>query len=60
LEIHRKVAGLHGTFDGIHILDTHIQTPPAFVENDAKDRAVYSIHYVHDCSIGQNKHRTTI
>ena len=60
LEIHRKIVGLSGIYDGIHILDTHIQTEPAFVENDEKGRAVYSMHYTHDCSIGQNKHRTAI
>src|SRR5690625_4315450 len=54
LEIHRSIAGLHGELDGIHILDTHIQTPPAFVENDARGRTIYSIHYIHDCNIGQN------
>jgi|SRR5690625_485787 len=60
LEIHRAVTSLSGEYDGIHILDTHIQTSPAFVENDEKGRAVYSIHYTHDCSIGQNIHRTPL
>lgn len=59
-EIHRRLPSLSGEFGGIHILDTHIQTPPAFVENDSRSRAVYSAHYIHDCSIGQNIHRTPI
>jgi hypothetical protein len=56
MEIHRKVSNLHGEY-GFYILQTFIQTSPAFVENDDKGRAIYSVHYTHDVSIGGNLYR---
>jgi len=57
LEIHRIITNITGTFDGIEIRQTTIQTSPSFVENDDKGRAVYSAHYEHHCKIGQNINR---
>jgi hypothetical protein len=60
LEIHRKVTNMSGVYAGISILVTFIQNEPMFVENDDKGRAVFSIHYTHDCSIGNNANRQSI
>lgn len=59
-QIHKAIAGLTGTIDGIYILATFIQTSPAFAENDDKGRAVFSIHYIHDCEVSGSMHRTPI
>lgn len=58
LEIHRHLSGW--SFSGnIEILSTHIQTEPAFLENDDKGRAKFTAHYEHYSKIGNNINRTS-
>lgn len=62
LEVHRNIAGLSGKevpFPGdIELISTQIQSVPAFIGNDDRGRVQYSAHYLHDCKIGHNAHRT--
>ena len=58
LAIHRHVAGLGELWlDDMYLLDTRIQTAPASIGNDDKDRAEYTVHYLHYTKISNNEHR---
>lgn len=57
LEIHRHLTGWSYSGD-IEIKSTHIQTEPAFLENDEFGRAKFTAHYEHYSSIGNNINRT--
>jgi hypothetical protein len=57
LEIHRELTNITGTFDGIEIRQTTIQTSPSYIENDSDGRAIYTAHYDFHCKIGANTNR---
>ena len=57
LEIHRELTNITGTFDGIEIRQTTIQTSPSYVDNDSDGRAIYTAHYDFHCKIGSNTNR---
>lgn len=54
----RKVPMLSGTYNGMRVIDTRIQSFPQFIEVDAKGRRKFSIHFTHYTNIGDNKYRT--
>lgn len=57
LEIHRAITAWSDQ-GSIDILSTHIQTEPAFLENDEKGRTLLTAHYEHYVNIGNNINRT--
>lgn len=57
IAIHRAVPALSGTYDDIRIIDTKIQTEPAYIEVDEKGRRVYTVHYEHYCNLGNSTNR---
>lgn len=43
---------MSGTYNGILIKETLVQTPPTYIETDDKGRRMYSINYESEYSIG--------
>lgn len=50
---------MSGTYNGLLIRETLIQTPPTFIENDEMGRAIYTINYESEYSLGGTSRTST-
>lgn len=57
--IQKVTPQMSGTYNGILIKETLVQTPPTYIETDKKGRRLYSINYESEYSIGATS-RTSV
>lgn len=50
--IQKVTPQMSGTYNGIFIKETMVQTPPTYIETDSKGRRLYSINYESEYSLG--------